>query len=237
MPNPYFSFKQFTVYHDKCAMKVGIDGVLLGAWTNVENCDSMLDIGTGTGLIALMLAQRSLATVDAIDIDGDAILQAKENIENSPWKDRIHTQKNSLQELTKICSKQYDLIVSNPPYFVNSTKTPLENRTAARHTDSLSHEELIRHAKLLLKPTGRLCLILPVIEGFQCIEYASKTGLYCNKQVTVYPKPNAIAKRLLLEFSIFPTQKTSSELIIESEERHHYSPEFSILAKDFYLKL
>lgn len=237
MPNPYFKFKQFTVYHDKCAMKVGIDGVLLGAWANVENCDSMLDIGTGTGLIALMLAQRSRARVDAIDIDGDAILQAKENVENSPWKDRIHAQKISLQELTTICPKQYDLIVSNPPYFVNSTKTPLENRTAARHTDSLSHEELIQHAKLLLKPTGRLCIILPINEGFQCMEFAATTGLYCNKQVTVYPKPNAVAKRLLLEFSLFPTLKTSSELTIEVAERHHYSQDFSTLSKDFYLKL
>ena len=218
-------------------MKVGIDGVLLGAWANVESCDSMLDIGTGTGLIALMLAQRSRATVDAIDIDGDAILQAKENVENSPWRDRIRTQKISLQELITICPKQYDLIVSNPPYFVNSTKTPLENRTAARHTDSLSHEELIQHAKLLLKPTGRLCIILPLNEGFQCMEYADKTGLYCNKQVSVYPKPSALAKRLLLEFSILPTLKTSSELTIEAEERHHYSQDFSTLAKDFYLKL
>jgi tRNA1Val (adenine37-N6)-methyltransferase len=218
-------------------MKVGIDGVLLGAWANVENCDSMLDIGTGTGLIALMIAQRSRATVDAIDIDGDAILQAKENVENSPWSERINAQKISLQELTTICSKKYDLIVSNPPYFVNSTKTPLENRTVARHTDSLSHEELIQHAKLLLKPTGRLCIILPLIEGFQCMEYASKIGLYCKKQVTVYPKPNAVAKRLLLEFSLFPTPKTSSELIIEAEERHHYSSDFSTLAKSFYLKL
>lgn len=218
-------------------MKVGIDGVLLGAWANVENCDSILDIGTGTGLIALMLAQRSHATIDAIDIDGNAILQAKENIENSPWEQRISTQKIALQELTTNCPNRYDLIVSNPPYFVNSTKTPLENRTAARHTDSLSHEELVQHAKLLLKPTGRLCIILPLIEGFQCIEYASKTGLYCNKQVTVYPKPSALAKRLLLEFSLFPTLKTCSELTIEADERHHYSPDFSTLAKDFYLKL
>lgn len=237
MPNPYFKFKQFTVYHDKCAMKVGIDGVLLGSWAATENCDSVLDIGTGTGLIALMLAQRSIATVDAIDIDENAVLQAKENVENSPWKDRIHVQQISLQELAKVCYKQYDLIVSNPPYFVNSTKAPLENRTTARHTDSLSHEELIVHAKQLLKPTGRICIILPVIEGFQCIEHAIKMGLFCNKQVTVYPKPNAVAKRLLLEFTLISTLKTSSELIIESEERHHYSADFSTLAKEFYLKL
>lgn len=218
-------------------MKVGIDGVLLGAWAATEDCDSTLDIGTGTGLIALMLAQRSISTVDAIDIDENAVLQAKENVENSPWKDRIQVRKISLQELTKVCSKQYDLIVSNPPYFVNCTKTPLANRTAARHTDSLSHEELILHSKQLLKPTGKICIILPVIEGFQCIEHALKMDLFCNKQVIVYPKPNAVAKRLLLEFSLSPALKTNSELIIESEERHHYSPDFSTLAKDFYLKL
>jgi len=237
MPNPYFSFKQFTVYHDRCAMKVGIDGVLLGVWASVDAVTDVLDIGTGTGLIALMIAQRSLANIDAIDIEPQAALQATVNASHSPWSDRVHVQEVSLQDFAETATQRYDLIVSNPPYFVNSTKAPCENRSVARHADGLTHEELILLAILLLKPNGRICLILPVVEGLQCAGFALKNGLYCSKQVTVFPKPNAAAKRLLLEFSLQPCVKLTSELIIETEQRHHYSEDFTLLAKNFYLKL
>ncbi|HEY5508921.1 MAG TPA: methyltransferase [Paludibacter sp.] len=237
MSNPYFSFKQFTVFHHLCAMKVGIDGVLLGAWASVENANSILDIGSGSGLITLMLAQRSEAEIIAIDIDADAVLQTVDNVSKSPWQNRIRTKEISLQLFVFETSDRFDLIVSNPPYFVNSTKTSTLSRTTARHTGSLSHEALIENAKLLLKPTGRICLILPVNEGLQCVDFAENIGLFCTKQVTVFPKPGAVAKRLLLEFSLQPSPKIESELTIESNERHQYSPEFSALAKDFYLKL
>ena len=219
-------------------MKVGIDGVLLGVWADVDNTKRILDIGTGTGLIALMLAQRSDSNVVAIDIDRDAVLQAKENIKNSPWLERVEVHESSLQEFVTSSTCFFDLIVSNPPYFVNSLKTPSESRTAARHTDLLTHEELIENAIRLLTPVGRICVILPVNEGLQCVSFAQSKGLYSTKQVAVLPKPGAIAKRLLLEFSLIPTQQMeTSELVIEAEERHHYSPEFIELAKDFYLKL
>src|SRR5665647_1869930 len=182
MSNTYFSFKQFTVFHHLCAMKVGIDGVLLGSWASVENPESVLDIGTGMGLIALMIAQRCNAEIDAIDNDENAVIQAKENVSNSPWPGRIHVSGISLQDLAKNPFQLYDLIVSNPPFFINSTKTPDDNRTMARHTDSLSHEELIENATLLLKPTGRICIILPVNEGLHCIEFALDKGLFCTKQ-------------------------------------------------------
>ena len=237
MVNPYFSFKQFTVYHDQCAMKVGIDGVLLGAWTTATQTESILDIGTGTGLIALMLAQRSSAQIDAIDIDRNAIQQANENISNSPWSNRIHAEKISLQLFAEKSKMRFDLIISNPPYFINSTKTPSEVRTNARHTDTLTHEELIKNSLGLLKPTGRICIILPVNEGFRCLALALEIGLYCSKKCTVFPKPNSAPKRLLLELSVQPSAEIETELTIESNERHHYSPEFTLLAKDFYLKL
>ncbi len=237
MPNPYFSFKQFTVFHGKCAMKVGIDGVLLGAWSSVEQASTILDVGTGSGLIALMLAQRSNAQIDAIDIDTNAIIQAKENCANSLWDGRILLYENSLQQFLETCTTKYDLIVSNPPYFVNSLKAPDETRATARHTDTLSHESLLSTAKQLLKETGRICLILPVNEGLQCVDFANNINLYCRKKVVVYPKPNANPKRLLLEFSLIPCSTIESELTIESNERHHYSPEFTLLAKDYYLKL
>jgi tRNA1Val (adenine37-N6)-methyltransferase len=237
MPNPYFSFKQFTVYHDRCAMKVGMDGVLLGAWCNTDNTKNILDIGTGTGLIALMLAQRSTSLIDAIDIDANAVLQATDNIKRSPWGNRVIVEEISLQDLAISTVQRYDLIVSNPPYFVNSLKAPAEDRNAARHTDSLTHEELILNAKLLLNPSGRICIILPVNEALLCRNFALSNGLYCTREVHVIPKPNAAPKRTLLEFCFQPLPKEESELVIESDVRHHYSEEFSLLAKEFYLRL
>ncbi len=218
-------------------MKVGIDGVLLGAWVEIETANSILDIGTGTGLIALMLAQRSSAYIDAIDIDANAVLQAKENILNSPWQNRIAVHKIELQNYALTTPKRFDLIVSNPPYFINSTKAPAENRSAARHTDTLTHEELIDNAFTLLKPTGRMCIILPVDEGLSCIDYSASIGLHCSKQLVVFPKPGAVAKRLLLEFSLQFAQCVHSEMVIEGDVRHQYSSEFATLAKDYYLKL
>ena len=218
-------------------MKVGIDGVLLGAWTNTENAYSILDIGTGSGLISLMLAQNSKAVIDAIDIDKDAVLQASQNIEQSPWSKQIKVYETSLQKYAEKSSVKYDLIVSNPPYFVNSTKAPKDNRTIARHTDCLSHEELLDNALLLLKPTGRISIILPVSEGLQCVDYATNIGLKCSKKVSVYPKPGALAKRLLLEFDLFSTVCISSEITIEGTSRHQYTPEFTNIVKDYYLKL
>jgi len=218
-------------------MKVGIDGVLLGVWASIGDTKNVLDIGTGTGLIALMLAQRSSAMITAIDIDQDAVYQAGENVLNSPWKDRVAAQRSSLQEFAANEATTFDLIVSNPPYFVNSLKNPDKNRTTARHTDSLTHEELINDSLKLLSKAGRLCIILPVNEGMQCVDFAQSKGLFCSKLVKVFPKPGAVAKRLLLEFGFTQVDTMVSELMIETEDRHHYSTEFSVLAKDFYLKL
>lgn len=237
MPNPYFSFKQFTVYHHRCAMKVGIDGVLLGAWANAEKTSSILDIGTGSGLIALMLAQRSQAQITAIDIEPNAIVQAIENTESSPWKERIAVKEVSLQDFAEQTSDKFDLIVSNPPYFINSLKNPDENRSTARHTDTLTHTDLMLNAAKLLSPDGRICLILPVNEGLECVAFAKKAGINCHKMVYVHPKPNAEAKRLLLEFGFADTEIKTTKLEIETSERHQYSDEFTALAKDYYLKL
>lgn len=237
MPNPFFSFKQFTVYHHLCAMKVGIDGVLLGAWATTENAVHILDIGTGSGLIALMIAQRSNGRIDAIDIDKNAALQARENFEKSPWKDRLSAIQIPVQLFAENATCKYDLIVSNPPYFNNSLKAPEHGRNSARHTDTLSHEELIRNVLTLLSPKGKFCMILPVDEGLEAMEFAEMQGLHCNKEVWVHPKPNAPAKRLLMEFSFSSTAKITEKLTIETENRHQYSEEFSLMAKDYYLKL
>jgi tRNA1Val (adenine37-N6)-methyltransferase len=219
-------------------MKVGIDGVLLGAWANVENAERILDIGTGSGLIALMLAQRAgSAQIDAIDIEDSAVRQAEINIEKSLWKERIKVGHISLQNFVSTASNKYDLIVSNPPFFIDSLKTPEKERTNARHTDMLTHEELMLLSKSLLASCGKICIILPVKEGNLCKIFAEKLGLFCSKMISVFPKPNAEAKRLLLEFTTEKTEIEIGKIIIETEIRHQYSTEFINLAKDFYLKM
>ncbi|MFC2150997.1 tRNA1(Val) (adenine(37)-N6)-methyltransferase [Bacteroidota bacterium] len=235
MPNKYFKFKQFTIYQDKCAMKVGTDGVLLGAWANCEYGNEFLDIGTGTGLIALMLAQRSNATIDALEIDQSACVQANENVKESPWKERINVINNSIQEFTKSSIKKYDLIVSNPPYFQNSLFAPDEKRTDARHNSNLQYEDIINGAINLVKDDGRLSLILPYLEGNMFILKAVEYGLYCIRQTKVLPKPNREPKRLLLEFMKIKKPLIEQEIIIELNKRHEYSEAYKNLTKDFYL--
>lgn len=217
-------------------MKVGADGVTLGAWCNVDGTKNMLDVGTGTGLIALMLAQRSDAEITAIDIENDCVTQAKENVENSPWKDRIKVVDNSIQDFIQKSEEKFDLIVCNPPFFINSLKSPSDARTIARHNDSLPFEDLVQSAQKLLTENGRLCVILPIVEGNQFVDLSEKNNLYCSKKTAVFPNHEKSAKRLLLEFKREKCDLEESELTIE-DERHVYTSQYSELVKDFYLKL
>lgn len=234
MPNPFFKFKQFTIYHDRCAMKVGTDGVLLGAWTNVENIKNALDIGAGSGLIALMLAQRNRdMLIDAIDIDNNAVEQAGENVMRSSFSSQIRCFNTSLQEFALNCNQKYDLIVSNPPYFDQSLKSPEKNRSVARHTDSLPVDELIKLSSKLLTFDGRLSVIYP----FEYKNYLlHQDYLFVTRVTNVYPVPDSLPKRVLIEFSKQRSSLEENDLLIE-KKRHVYSDEFVSLAKDYYLKL
>jgi len=215
-------------------MKVGTDGVLLGAWTRIEDAINILDIGTGSGLIALILAQKDKQLqIDAIDIDGVALEQARENIERSPFSTQIQCFNQSLQEYKLNCEKQYNLIVSNPPYFEQSLKSPLHNRSIARHTDSLSVTELLQLSFELLSDDGRLSVIYP-------IEYKdyllNQKILHVIRITDVYPTPTSTPKRVLVEFSKTKSGLIEDNLIIE-KERHIYSDQFTELARDYYIKL
>jgi tRNA1Val (adenine37-N6)-methyltransferase len=233
--NPYFKFKQFTIFQDQCAMKVGTDGVLLGAWTEVEKSENILDIGTGTGLIALMLAQRSMAKIDAVEIDERSCIQAKENVALSPWKERIKIYHFSIQDYTNCCSMRYNLIISNPPFFENASKASKPARTVARHTDLLSPIDLLNVAKQLLKEDGRLAVIYPTEAANSFQNMAQEYGFFCHQKLFVKPTPTSSVKRILMEFSLNSNNYAENTLTIETD-RHRYTPEFIDLVKDFYLK-
>lgn len=235
MPNPFFSFKQFTIRHDRCAMKVGTDGVLLGAWTDIRHSRRILDIGTGTGLISLMLAQRQAdATITAIDIDAEAVNQAQENIQDSPWKERITA---VLQDLKTYRPQElFDTIVSNPPYFMDSLKCPDSQRNTARHTDTLDMHTLLYQTSLLLTPEGRFSIVLPAEQTNTLIESAGRVGLYPSRHTAVITRPGLAPKRTLMEFTRQKKAFQTEELVIELE-RHVYSEAYIALTKDFYLKM
>ncbi len=237
MPNPFFRFKQFIVYHDRCAMKVGTDGVLLGAWTDISDAKTALDIGTGTGLISLMIAQRNRnITIDAIDIEIDAIAQAKDNIKNSPFATQIKCTQCSVQEFAEKYEKKYDIIVSNPPFFAESLKSPDNQRSLARHDDTLSINDLLKASAKLLNNNGKLSLIYPYEYKRAILDIAKLNNLFINKATNVYPTSSSQPKRILLEISKNQTSIQENSLTIE-ESRHIYSDEFTELVKDFYLKL
>lgn len=235
MSNPYFRFKQFTVFHDRCAMKVGTDGVLVGAWADTRNAKRILDIGTGTGLIALMLAQRSQAQIDAVDIDEDACVQAKENVARSPWSDRIQIYHCSIQNYAATCQQGYDLIVSNPPFFENSSKALKRARTVARHSDLLTQVDILQIAQELLYEDGRLVVIYPCEEAKAFQEKAELFGFFCSKKLYIKPTQESQVKRILLEFNKIQLLNQEKTIVIELA-KHLYSPEFVALIKNFYLK-
>lgn len=233
-----FKFKQFTVNQDRCAMKIGTDGVLLGAWAPVEKQPfSVLDIGAGTGVLALMLAQRcSAEIIDGIEIDDDAYEQCVDNFENSPWGDRLFCYHASLEEFADEIDDQYELIVSNPPFYSEDYKTEDSQRDLARFTDALPFDHLIASVSKLLAPNGSFCVVIPFKEETQLIALATEVGLSPNTICRVKGAPESDIKRSLMQFSFEETKADVSELIIETE-RHQYTEDYINLTKDFYLKM
>jgi tRNA1Val (adenine37-N6)-methyltransferase len=239
MGNSVFKFKQFDIYQDKTAMKVGTDGVLLGSWVCLSNAATALDVGVGTGLICLMMAQRSEALfVTGVELDCDAFKQAKENILISKWSDRIKLENLSFQKFAESKSPQFDLIVTNPPFFVDSHLAASEARNLARHTNSLSYFDILKGANDLLLPTGRLSLILPFNNYESFCKEASLLGFYESRKLIVYPTPNKPAVRVLSEWVKHPVLNAEeNSIIIETNGRHQYSLEYKKLTKEFYLKM
>ena len=219
-------------------MKIGTDGVLLGAWTPlINNPYNILDIGTGTGVIALMLAQRTHAEqIDAIEIDDDAYEQATENFENSPWNDRLYCYHAGLDEFVEEVEEEFDLIVSNPPFYTDEYKSGDEQRDNARFEDSLPFDELVEAADFFLSDNGIFSLIVPFKEEEKILELTQKRALFPLKITRVKGTPTAEIKRSLMAFTRIEQQAIVDELIIEVG-RHDYTPEYTALTKEFYLKM
>ncbi|TRX34016.1 methyltransferase [Flavobacterium sp. ZT3R18] len=234
-----FKFKQFSIEQDRCAMKIGTDGVLLGAWAPIDNNPfSVLDIGTGTGIIALMLSQRSNAQqIDALEIDDEAYEQAVDNFENSPWSDRLFCFHAGLDEFVEEPEDEYDLIVSNPPFYTDDYKSENEQRDIARFADAMPFEDLVEAADLLLSENGVFAVIIPFKEEGNFMALAKEYELYPIKITRVKGTPTTEIKRSLLAFSRKENATVlTNELIIETA-RHVYTPEYIELTKDFYLKM
>ena len=233
-----FSFKQFFVNQDRCAMKIGTDGVLLGAWTPlINNQFNVLDIGAGTGILSLMLAQRSNAEqIDAIEIDEDAYEQCVENFEASPWGDKLFCFHAGLDEFVDEPEDEYDLIISNPPFYTDDYKSDNVSRDLARFEDALPFEELIEAAALLLSDNGIFSVIIPYKEEERFVAMCKELDLFPLKMTRVKGTPTSEIKRSLLAFCRMEQTPLIDELVIEIS-RHNYTSEYIELTKEFYLKM
>ena len=234
-----FQFKQFTIQQDRCAMKVGTDGVLLGAWTPIDHQPfSILDIGAGTGIIALMLAQRSFAEqIDALEIDEEAYEQATDNFENSPWSDRLFCFHAGLNEFVEEPEDEYDLIVCNPPFYTEDYKSDNKQRDLARFEDAMPFDELVAAAALLLSENGIFSVIIPFKEEEKLITLATEVDLFPIKITRVKGTPTSEIKRSLLAFSRNKVENYPVDALVIETDRHVYTQEYISLTQDFYLKM
>lgn len=238
---PAFHFKKFSIVQDNSSMKLNTDGVLLGAWASIDNGRSVLDIGTGTGIIALMIAQRSNGNAQIIGIDTDkgACTDAITNVKNSPNSTSITILNQSLQEFHDRCKIKFDLIVSNPPFFTDGTQSKNSEKAQARHTITLPHIQLIQLVVELLSTSGRFCVILPHSEGLKFVQNANEYGLFADRITEVMSKPNRPIERMLISFSKTQLTTNVNQLTMRTEfDTEHltdYTKEYKELTKDFYL--
>ena len=249
MGSPYFRFKQFIVWHDRCAMKVGTDGVLLGAWAGQDrpwgmsggSPQTILDIGTGSGLVALMLAQRfPEAQVTGIDSDAEAAAQARENFTGSPWQQRLRAAHISLQEFCRgtaaaAVTRRFDMIVSNPPFYDTTLTNPDPLRTAARHTGGLTHEELLLLSAGLLSDTGVFSLIVPSESEKSILRLADRSRLHLHRLTRVYSKPSSRPRRILASFGKISKGPVTEETVCLTDADGSRSEWYRKISEEFYL--
>jgi tRNA1Val (adenine37-N6)-methyltransferase len=234
MSTDIFRFKKFSVKQSDSLMKVGTDGVLIGAAVTCNNPQRVMDVGTGTGLISLMIAQRCQAQITAVDINEDAVRIAAENFVNSPWSERLKAVRSSVQDFSS--DIKYDLIVSNPPYFNAGNAAPIKGRAIARHDLELSLPDLFYSINRLLRENGLAAVIFPALQKDYFEQELEKSGLSLSKRLFISPKTGYEPNRIIFEFSHKSKSVEDSFLTIENSERHHFTEEYRLLTKDFYLK-
>jgi tRNA1Val (adenine37-N6)-methyltransferase len=235
--NTFFQFKQFRIEQDQCAMKVCTDSCLFGAYVTIEPAvKHILDIGTGTGLLALMMAQKSGAEIDAVEIDPPAAKQAKENILTSPWKQKMNVYEQSIQEFSISSEKKYDLIISNPPFFSKNLKSPDTRVNTAHHNDLLSPADLVNCVSRLLSTHGSFVVMLPPFENSLLEKEAGKFGLFSHERCQISDRKKSAPSRVISVFK-FSLAETIEKNIYIKENDGAYSPEFRHLLEDFYLNL
>ncbi len=231
-----FRFKKFSLTDNNCAMKIGTDGVLLGAIAANINAEKVLDIGTGCGLIALMIAQKQNAIIDCVEIDLRAYSDALENISNSKWSNKINLFKTSFLDYYKITKKKYNLIVCNPPFFHNSLKSYSNQRNIARHSDSLPFDELILGVSKILVPNGRFLFIFPAEQENNVNNILNDNSLFVAEKWEIRPNPDKAIHRIIVCASTDKSEKViTKEIAIENGERHQYSNEYKLLTGDYYI--
>ncbi|MBQ8958180.1 MAG: methyltransferase [Bacteroidales bacterium] len=231
-----FHFKHFSLYHHRSTMKVGTDAILLGRWTEVKPTDVVLDIGTGCGLLPLMLAQKGVAQVDAVDIDQASIEEATVNFEASQWRDQLHAFCIDINDFQP--RRKFDLIVSNPPFFNRYSKCDEERKSRARHNDmSLSYASLCAVARRLLKPDGRFALVLPVDVSKDFLQMASRSGFFLHKRLTIIPIEGKEPNRFNLEFGFGKCDAVVEESFVIRAADKRFTSQYNAFLKDYYLGL
>lgn len=236
MANSYFEFKQFTIHQDRCAMKVCTDSCIFGAYAAVDGAKRILDIGTGTGLLALMIAQRSPAFIDAVEIDREAYQQAVENVKQSTWAERIAVFNQPIQAFAVRSSQPYDLIISNPPFYTNNLKRPLYSQNVALHSEELGLSELVILVSYLLKKEGRFIVMLPPFESTALEESALQQKLFPSEKLHIYDRVGGKRIRVITTFA-FSEQSCQEDKLYIKDERDLYSEAFKNLLKEYYLHL
>ncbi len=235
MRKDIFKFKKFSIEHSSGVMKVGTDAVLIGAWLKALNTKTILDIGTGTGLIALILAQKSNAQIVAIDILEQACKNATENVNNSKWKERIKIIQTSLQEYEP--ESKFDLIVSNPPFYTADTHSPDQNRAIARHILKMQPEDIITFCQKYLSEKGNCAVIYPVIIAEYFMIIALQNGFYINSILNIKSNYKSEIIRKIIQIGKYKTVLQNHTIAIEKENRHDYTAEYIEMTKDYYLHL
>ena len=231
---PFF-FKRFALFHHRSTMKIGTDAILLGRWVDVNGDDEVLDIGTGCGLLPLMLAQKGIKSADAVEIDHDSFKEAAQTFSNSAWKSRLFAINDDIKRYAESCSKKYDLVVSNPPFFFGDNIPEKEKKGLARHTNTLSYNDLLISVKQLLKPDGRFALVLPARESLTFLKDAENQGFFLKKEMKIVPIEGKEPNRINMQLVVNQVGRVESETFVLRHPDHSFTKEYKEFLKDYYL--